>query len=77
MTLKDAQTELARELAMRSRKYPEWVQAGLLSKEVAERQFARLKFALLLFEHMTEKEFQELSQRTNEPKKKLQLELKL
>lgn len=70
MNLKDAQTEVARELAMRNKKYPEWIQSGFLNKDVAQRQFDRLKTVSILLSAMTEREFQDLLKRATDPKKK-------
>jgi len=77
MILKDLQSELARELAMRNKKYPEWIQSGLLNQAIAEKQFNRLKTVALLLGAMTEREYQELLSRatSTEPKKKEQLDL--
>lgn len=68
-TLKDLQTEVARELVMRNKKYPEWIQSGLLNKDVANRQFERLKAVSLLLGAMTEREYQDLLKRATDPKK--------
>lgn len=77
MILKDLQSELARELALRNKKYPEWIQSGLLNQTIAEKQFNRLKTVALLLGAMTEREYQELLSRatSTEPKKKEQLDL--
>lgn len=77
MILKDLQSEVARELGMRNKKYPEWIQSGLLNKAVAERQFERLKTVALLLGAMTEREYQDLLSRatSTDPKKKEQLDL--
>ncbi len=69
MTLKDLQTEVARELVMRNKKYPEWIQSGFLNKDVANRQFERLKAVSLLLGAMTEREYQDLLKRATDPKK--------
>lgn len=69
MILKDIQSEVARELGMRNKKYPEWIQSGLLNKAVAERQFERLKTVALLLGAMTEREFQDFLNRALDPKK--------
>ncbi|MEQ8504621.1 MAG: hypothetical protein RIB80_04795 [Rhodospirillales bacterium] len=44
--IKPALTELRREIAMRERLYPQWVQQGRMVQAVADRQIAALKGAL-------------------------------
>lgn len=46
VTREDAIKELERELNMRERVYPKFIQRGTLSREQAERQYLRLKAAL-------------------------------
>ena len=50
VTLQDAVKEIRREVKLRERLYPQWVASGKLNKATAERQLARLKFALELLE---------------------------
>lgn len=45
-TLKEAATELRRELGMRQRLYPGWVASGRMTQAEADRQIARLEVAL-------------------------------
>lgn len=49
-TLQDAIQEIQREVQLRERLYPQWVASGKLSKAAAERQLARMKYALELLE---------------------------
>ena len=70
ISLKDLQTEVARELVMRNKKYPEWIQSGFLKKEVAQRQFDRMKAVSTVLNVMTEREFQAFLKRAEtDPKK--------
>ncbi|MCO6476809.1 MAG: hypothetical protein J5I94_09335 [Phaeodactylibacter sp.] len=48
VTLQDAIKEVQREIRMRERLYPGWITSGKLSKAAAERQLARMKYALEL-----------------------------
>ena len=50
VTLQDAIKEVQREIRMRERLYPGWITSGKLSKAAAERQLARMKYALELLE---------------------------
>ncbi len=50
VTMQDAIKEIRREIQMRERLYPGWITSGKLSKAVAERQLARMKFALEVLE---------------------------
>lgn len=50
ITLQDAVKEVRREVTMRECLYPQWIASGKLNKAAAERQLARLKFALELLE---------------------------
>lgn len=71
MNLKELQTEVVRELVMRNNKYPEWIQSGFLKKEVAERQFDRMKVVSTILSVMTERELQAFLKRAEiDPKKK-------
>ena len=45
-------TEMRRELGMRERMCPQWVHAGRMKQEVADRQIARLKGVIELLEAM-------------------------
>lgn len=75
-TLKDLQSEVARELALRNKKYPEWIQSGFLNRDVANRQFERLKAVSLLLGALTEREYQDLMDRgANGTKKNEPLDL--
>ena len=67
MSLKDARAELNRELGMRKAKYPAWIQSGLLSKEQAERQITRLEEVSKLLEAMTNREYETILARANNP----------
>lgn len=69
MNLKDIQSEVARELIMRNKKYPEWINSGFLNKDHAQRQFDRMKTVSLILGSMTEREFQDLLKRATDPKK--------
>ena len=75
MSLKDLQTEVARELAMRNKKYPEWIRSGFLNRDVANRQFERLKAVSLLLGALTDREYQDLMNRANGTKKNEPLDL--
>lgn len=50
VTVQDAIKEVRREVNLRERLYPQWIASGKLNKAAAERQLARLKFALELLE---------------------------
>ena len=50
VTLQDAVKEIRREIQLRERLYPQWVASGKLNKATAERQLARMKYALELLE---------------------------
>lgn len=69
MNLKDLQSEVARELVMRNKKYPEWINSGFLNKDHAQRQFDRMKTVSLILGTMTEREFQDFLTRALDPKK--------
>lgn len=69
MILKDLQAEVSRELVMRNKKYPEWINSGFLNKDHAQRQFDRMKTVSLILGSMTEREFQDLLKRATDPKK--------
>lgn len=67
MSLKDSRTELHRELGMRKAKYPAWIQSGLLHKEQAEKQITRLEELSKLLEAMTNREYETILARANNP----------
>lgn len=48
--IENAVAELKREIALRERVYPKWIEAKKLKPEQAERQIARLKTAWTLLE---------------------------
>ena len=50
LTIEDAILELKRELNLRKRVYPKWIQEGKLSKKWANRQYLALQKALELLE---------------------------
>ena len=50
VTLQDAIKEVRREVKMRECLYPGWIASGKLNKAAAERQLARMKYALELLE---------------------------
>lgn len=48
--IQEAIAEVRREVKLRERLYPQWIAAGRLSRALAERQLARMKYALELLE---------------------------
>lgn len=46
ITYDEQLTELNRELAMRRRLYPQWIERNTLKQDVADRQIARLEAAI-------------------------------
>jgi len=46
VTLSDQIAELKREMAMRERLYPGWIERGTLRRDAADRQMARTRAAL-------------------------------
>jgi len=70
MSLKEVQTELARELTLRRSVYPKLIQSQKLNATQAKKQFDRLQTAATLLINMTESEFQALLNRSStDPKK--------
>jgi len=45
MTRQDAIKEIERELKLRERVYPKWIASGKLNRDVARKQYARLRAA--------------------------------
>lgn len=54
ITTEDVITELKRELDMRARLYPQWIQSGKLNKNRAAKQYLAMKKALELIEQKQE-----------------------
>ncbi len=50
ITIKDAIKEINREMEVRERVYPRWIQNGKLNKVIANKQYLALKFALEILE---------------------------
>lgn len=63
MKKQEAQTEVGRELDMRKRNYPKWVQSGSLNKDQAKRQMDRMATVWCILDTMTETEFADLIKR--------------
>lgn len=74
-TLKDCQSEVARELTLRRSVYPKLIQQKKLHPDHARKQFDRLQMVATLLVNMTEKQFLELLKQEPEVKKNPQLEL--
>ena len=52
----DVIRELERELKLREKMYPEWIQSGKLNRQRAEKQYLRLKEAVRLLSEKAEAE---------------------
>ena len=57
---KDIQKELERELKMRERLYPGWIQKETLNKDQAKKQLDRLGAALYLVTNLTDGQYKKL-----------------
>lgn len=65
MKKQEAQNEVGRELDLRKKHYPRWIQAQTLHPDHAKRQMERMTAVWCVLEAMTEKEFQDLLERYN------------
>jgi hypothetical protein len=52
----DLVNELTRELNMRAKKYPEWIASDRLNREIAERRYRYMRYALQVLMGMEEEE---------------------
>ena len=67
-TKKEVASELAREIKVRQKGYPQMIQAQLLHPDHAHNQMVRINSAFAVIEAMTESEFADLLKRFKESK---------
>lgn len=64
ITILDQIGEVQREIAVRERVYPSWIQRGTLKQETADRNLARMRKVLETLQNIRDKRWEEIMKET-------------